>query len=207
MAEELKHLLEKIQKDGVQKAEDEAKRIVGDAQSKAKRIVDEGEAKAKALLEQAEKDGEKYRERGTRALEQAARDLLISVGQGVETLLNQTIRREVQATLNPDVLKDMLVKMAGGYLESQKGAKALILNEEDQKQLGAFFSEKMQGLLDQGLEIKTDPRATKGYRIFMKDKNLYHDFTEKAIADEISAYVQPQLRDIIQNVINEAKEN
>ena len=113
MAEELQHPdLDRIQKDAVEAAEKQATQILAQAREKAAAVVKEAEEKARAFLAKAEKDAEAFTERSTRTLEQAARDLLISVGQGVENILADVVDDSVGKALRPEVLEQMLVKMA-----------------------------------------------------------------------------------------------
>ena len=54
MAEELQHLIDRIQKEAVQAAEDKAGHILSQAKEKAAAMVKEAEAKAKASLAKAD---------------------------------------------------------------------------------------------------------------------------------------------------------
>ena len=209
MAEEIKHLLDRIQKDGVEKAQEQAKAIVAEAQAEARRIVDEGRRQADEMRKQSERDAEKFRESARRALEQSGRDVLISVGKGIEALLNQCVMREVGKALTADALKEMLARMSAIYLEANlgEGKQTLELSQQDKDALTAFFDEKLREMLDKGLDIQVNPRIQKGYRLSIRDKNLYHDFTQQAIADEMGAFLQPELQKIVQTVIADQKGN
>ena len=63
MAEDLQYLMERIQKDAVDKAETEAAAIIARAKDKAAEIVKAAEAEASAKLEKADKDAEAFTER------------------------------------------------------------------------------------------------------------------------------------------------
>ena len=85
----------------------------------------DAEAAAKARLEKAEKDSEVYVERSSRTLEQAARDLLIGVGQAIENIIQEIVSVSTDQALDPDTLKRMMVKMAEAYAE-KNGAESRI---------------------------------------------------------------------------------
>jgi V/A-type H+-transporting ATPase subunit E len=78
MAEELQHLLDTIQRDGIEKAEAEANRMVSEAEKRSQQIVREGEDRAQEIRSQVERDAKAYHDRTTRAIEQAARDVLMA---------------------------------------------------------------------------------------------------------------------------------
>ena len=63
MAEDLQYLMERIQKDAVDKAENEAAAIIAKAKEKAADIVKAAEAEASARLEKADKDAEAFSKR------------------------------------------------------------------------------------------------------------------------------------------------
>ena len=85
MAEQLQGLLERIQKDGIDKADAEGQRIIDDAKAQAASIISDAEAKAKAGLDNAEREGAAFAERGKVALQQAARDVVITVGDAISS--------------------------------------------------------------------------------------------------------------------------
>ena len=60
MAEELQSLLEKIQNDGIKKAEAERDAIIAQAQAEAADIIKAAEEKAKALRDAAEADADRF---------------------------------------------------------------------------------------------------------------------------------------------------
>ena len=87
MAEELQNLLERIQKDGVQKAEEESEKILARAREKAATLLKDAEKNAAAATEKAEQDAEQFMARSKKTLEQAARDVILSVGDAVTSTM------------------------------------------------------------------------------------------------------------------------
>lgn len=205
MAEELQHLIERIRKEGVEKAEQEGAEILSKAKEKAASIVREAEAKAKAMLEKAEKDAQAFTERSRRTLEQAARDLLISVGQGVENILKDIVAEAVDEALSIDVLKQMLVKMAEAYA-AHAGRETridLLISARDKEELIRFFAEKYRQRLLQGVEIHVDNELFKGFRVSFVQDHVYHDFSKQAIAEALTQFLRPQLSEIVHRVARE----
>ena len=100
MAEELQQLLEKIQRDGVDKANVEANRILTEAKAKAEGIVKEAEAKAKAAAEKAKSESEAYTRRAEETIRQAARDTVIEVRNSVTAMLESILAKDVNAALS-----------------------------------------------------------------------------------------------------------
>ena len=115
MAEDLQYLMERIQKDAVDKAETEAAAIIARAKDKAAEIVKAAEAEASAKLEKADKDAEAFTERSERTLEQSARDLLLSVGKNLEKMIMDLLNLQVEKSLDESTVKSMLLTLAKNY--------------------------------------------------------------------------------------------
>lgn len=202
MAEELQHLIDRIQKEAVQAAEDKAGQILSQAKEKAAAMVKDAEAKAKASLAKADKDAEAFTERSTKALEQAARDLLISVGQGVENILRDIVDESVDKALTLDVLKQMLVKMAEAYASRQgdESRIELLISQQDQKELIQFFADQYKAKMLHGVEVHVDSSVFKGFKVSFVDSHVYHDFSKEAIAESLVSFLRPQLAEIVHRV-------
>lgn len=205
MTEELQPLIDKIRKEAIEKAEQEAERILSEARKKADEELKEAGQKAKSILAQAEKDAEQFTERGIRTLEQAARDVLITVGRGVEHILHDLVRESLDEALTIDVVKDMLSKMAETYIrrEGKERRIQLLVTEEDRKELTKFYSDRLRKKLGEGIEIRADEGVGKGFQVSFVDKRVHHDFSREAVAEALSNFLRPNLAEIVFRVAGE----
>lgn len=202
MAEELQHLIDRIKQEGIETAEQQATQIIAKAKEKAAAIVKEAEQKAKTYLEDAERNSEAFTQRSTKTLEQAARDLLISVGQGVENILADIVAESVEKALSIEVLKQMLVKMAEAYAARQGNESRinLLISPQDKEELVRYFAEQYRQKLLSGVEIHVDNEIFKGFKVSFVDDHVYHDFTKEAIAESLTNFLRPQLAEIVHRV-------
>jgi V/A-type H+-transporting ATPase subunit E len=199
MPEELQHLIDRIRKDAVETAEQQSAKILSQAKEKAAALVKEAEVRAAAVIAKAEKDSQAFTERSIRAIEQAARDLLISVGQGVENILADIVGEAVQQALGPDVLKQMLVKMAEAYA-AREGAESrieMLISPHDQQDVIRFFSDRYKQRLVHGVDLHVDNEIFKGFKVTFADGRAYHDFTAQAIAESLTNFLRPNLAEIV----------
>ena len=199
MAMELEHLISRINQEGVEKGEKEAAEILGRAKERAAAIVAEAEAAAKAHMAKAERDSEVYVERSTRSLEQAARDLLIGVGQSIETMIQDIATSATDEALDPRTLKRMMVKMAQAYAE-KNGTESrieLLIGEQDQAEIVKFFARQYRRRLVSGLNITIDHGVRKGFRVVLENERVYHDFSKPAIAEALANFLRPHLAEIV----------
>ncbi len=207
MAEELQPLLEQIRKEGVEKAQKEASELLGQAKEKAAQIVRDAEAKAKDLVAKAESDAEIYTQRSTATLEQAARDVLITVGQGIENIISELVAESTKEALKIEVLEQMMVKMAEACAASHGETRIeLLVGEADQKDMVRFFADKYREKMIHGIELHTDKEILKGFKVSFADDHVYLDFTQEAIAESLTAFLRPKLAEIVGRVAKKAAE-
>ena len=203
MPEELQSLLERIHKDGVEKADGEAAKIVEEARTKSAEITSEAERKAEETRQQAEKDADVQAERGRRALEQAARDVVLSVGSSLDKLLESLVSKKVAAEMKGDTLRDLIVNVVQTYTKAgPDGARLdVLLPEEKREEIGKAVLSILSKELSSGVEIRGDGSVVSGFRVSMEDNRIEHDFTGEAIADALCQLVRPHLGEIVKNAL------
>ncbi|MCO5044956.1 MAG: ATPase [Kiritimatiellae bacterium] len=205
MAEELQHLIERIQKEAVDTGERQAAELVSNAKKQAAALIAEAEKQAQARLEKADRDAQQYTERSLQTLKQAARDVLITVGQGVENVVGSLASDAANAALDEATVQQMLVKLAEGYAgrTDRERSIEMLVSKEDQQKLINFFQAKYQERLQTGLTIRGDERVLKGFKISMDGGRVSHDFTPEAIAEALSNFLRPHLAEVVNRVARE----
>ena len=193
MAEDLQALMERIQKDAVDKAELEANAIISKAKEKAAAIVKAAEDEAKAKLEQADKDAEAFTERSGRTLEQAARDLLLSVGKNLEKMILDLLSLQIEKSLDESTVKNMLLTIAKSYSSDIE----IDFSEADAKILSSFVMGEFAKQLKAGVKVESDKGVKFGFRVKLDGGKVSHEFTEAAMAESLSALLRPQLSKIV----------
>lgn len=193
MAEDLQNLMERIQREAVDKAESQAAAIIAKAKEKAAEILKDAGAEAKARLEKADRDAEAFTERSERTLEQSARDLLLSVGKNLEKMVLDLLSLQVEKALDESTVKNMLLTLAKSYTSDVE----VDFSEADAKQLTAFvmsdFAKQMKG----GVKVESDAGIKFGFRIKLDGGKVSHEFTQEAMAEALSAILRPQLAKVV----------
>ncbi len=203
MAEELKHLIAQIQKEGVEKANEQADTIISQAKEKAAKIVAESEEKARQTLEKAKAESEAFAERSARTLEQAARDLLITIGQGCEKVVTETLGKEVDSALSGEFLQKL---MAGVVEQSGGSGVVLSVGENDAAALTSFCTEQAKAS-GKEIELVSDTEILSGFKVGFKDKSVYLDYTGEAVAEALAAFLRPELAKTVSAVAREQLTN
>lgn len=193
MAEDLQALMERIQKDAVNKAENEAAAIIAKAKEKAAEIVKDAESAAAARLEKADKDAEAFTERSERTLEQSARDLLLTVGKNLEKMILDLLNLEVEKSLDESTVKNMLLTLAKSYSSDVD----VEFSEADAKKLTSFVIGEFAKQVSAGVKVESDSQVKFGFRVKLDGGKISHEFTSQAMAEALSALLRPQLAKVV----------
>ena len=203
---QLQELINKIKKDGIESASDEAARLKSRAEAEAKRIVEAANKEAEAIIARGRADAERSEKAGIAALEQASRNLVLAFKAEIQTLLDKIIAQGVSASFGEDVLKSALPDLIKSWVVKGSGSGnqdslALILPETQLEKLRGYFNEKLALELKQGRELKSDRNLGAGFRIANRDGSAYYDFSAESVAELLSAYLNPRLAEILRNTV------
>ena len=182
--EDLQSLLEKINRDGVEKAEAEAKKIVEAARAKAEAIVQEARAEAARAKAETEKAAADYQSRAAETIRQSARDVVIGVGESVRALLERILRKDVDAALGNERIA------AGVVAEAISG-----LTGPGEIACGSRLASVLRAQLSAGgtFTVVTDESLGTGFTVRLDGGRVEHAFTGEVIADELAKRLRPDL--------------
>ena len=186
--EDLQGLLEKINRDGVEKAEAEAKRIIDDARAKADVLIKDALAQAAQSKADAEKTSAAYAERAAETIRQAARDIVIGVKDSVTVLLENLLAKDVDRALGNEAAATQIVadaiKDLTGPGEIRCGAK-----------LATALKSQVSGL--KSFTVTTDEALGAGFTVKLDGGRVEHDFTAATISTELAKRLRPDLAKLL----------
>ena len=186
--EDLQSLLEKINRDGVERAEAESKRIVDEAKAKAAAIVKEAQAaadKAKADADQAAAD---YAKRAAESVGQAARDVVIGVRDAVTALLERLLAQGVDKALADEKTLTDLVATA---VKDLSGTGEVTCGPKVAAALKAALTGKKE------LSVTVDESLRSGFTVKVDGGRIEHTFTGDVIAAELARRLRPDLAKLV----------
>ena len=189
MSEELQSLIEKINRDGVEKANAEAERIVAEAREQAAMIVKTAKDEAAKSAKAAKDESELSAERAKETLRQAARDAIISVEGAVTRLLEKILAANVDDALsNPATAADI----AGDAVKTLVGTGEIIAGPKIAAALKAELTSK------QNFTVVMDETLGSGFKVKMEGGRVEHDFTGATVAAELAKRLRPDLAALMQ---------
>ncbi|MGN0853657.1 MAG: hypothetical protein ACI4Q3_09830 [Kiritimatiellia bacterium] len=191
MAEELQQLLEKIQHDGVEKANAESAAIVAQAKADAAAIVKEATDRAAALRAQAEADARAYAERADKTIKQAARDTILEVKGALVRTFDKVLAQDVKAALAD------AAAVAATALEAIKALNAPAADVAVSARLADTLKAQLAAAAVSGVTVVMDETVGSGFAIRLDGGRVEHDFSEAAIAAAIAKRLRPDLAKLV----------
>lgn len=196
MAEELQGLLERIHEEGVQKAESEKERLISDARKEAAKIVSDAKTEAENIKKQAEDDAKKSEERAKAAIQQAARDIILSLKEDLLKRLKTLVEKAIGEAMTPERMGEILMTMVKEYTsqspDAEPGVEAL-LNKKDVEDMEKLFNGSLVKDLKEKPEISIGHDFGSGLKVGFKGNDIFFDFTDDAISELICSFIGPKL--------------
>lgn len=198
MAEDIRALIEKINQEGITAAQAKAKEIEGQAQQKAAQILEKAKRDADKMLSESKEQIARMKDKQKTELAQAGRDLLLSLREEINSMLQRLILKEVNDSLKPEnifKLLNSIIKSGGSH---EKTEIIVSLNKEDLKALETGFLAKLKEQVKKEIILRPSDSIQAGFVIsFDKGKSEF-DFSDKALTEHIATSLKPRLKEILQ---------
>ncbi|MDR2792298.1 MAG: V-type ATP synthase subunit E [Treponema sp.] len=198
---QLQDLIDRIKKDGIASASDEAAKLQSQAEAEANRTVETAKKEASAIIAKAKADAERTERAGNAALEQASRNLALAFKGEIQNLLDAIVKQEVTESYKADTLKTVLPDILKTWAANGSDDLAVLVSEKDLKNVKGFFDEKLADTLKKGIELKSDRNLSAGFRIAEKDGSAYYDFSAESAAELFGAYLNSHLAEIFKAAV------
>ncbi len=190
MTQDLQQLLEKIQRDGVDKAQAEADALLANARAKAASLIDAAQAEAAKVKVEARQEAEAFERRAEETMRQAARDTVMKVEKAVTHLLQRLLLENVNAGFdaNPELVADLAAEAVRAHVGSKGGVEVAA-----SAKLVDVLRAKLAAEAAKGITVVTDETAGTGFRLRLANGRVEHAFTGAAVAETLAKQLRPRL--------------
>jgi len=191
----LDSLIEKIRKEGIEDAQHTADSIIKEAKHKAASIVDKAKQEAEKVIEDGKHQVDQYKATADVDLKQAARNIELLLKEKIHSLFDSVFKRQVSAEMKPDFLKELITKILESWAKDSK--KEIIINEKDKVQLEKALFSGVKDELKNSISIRVSSDISYGFRVGLKDDEVYYDFSDESIAEVLKSLINPKLKEIL----------
>lgn len=199
MAEELQGLLDRIQKENIEKIETEKKRLLEEAKKEADSIVVAAKAQADEIVKKAKTEAEAEIRRAESTIKQASRDILIALKAELLERLRRIVKDNAGTAMTPALMAELIKKMCAQYAAGKEGGLEILLPQSDLDAAGKSLIAALVADLKLRPELSLGSDISAGFKIGFKGEDVFFDFSDDAIADLICEYVGPRLAEIIKS--------
>lgn len=201
MTQDIKGLIEKIQKEGIQEAQEKARQIEQEAQERAGVLIEKAKAEAGRFIAEAKADARATEEKTQLLLQQAARDMLIVLRKEIDSLLNSIIIAHVKEALSVPELNRIISSLIKEHKGKDPQALEVTLSSHDAQHLEKSLFSQLSDEVKKGVVVKSSDELQAGFFISYDGGKSRFEFTDKSLAEYIGSYIKPRLSELLRAAI------
>ena len=187
MDTKIQELTDKIYKEGVEKGNEEAGRIIAEANAQKDTILKDAEAEAKRIVAAAEKQAAELKFFATQSVE--------ALKSEVTNLITGDIASSnVKAALmDPAYMQKVILEL----VKSWPANEFLTIQASDSDGLKAYFEANAKGLLEKGYKIEKVSGKKASFSIIPADGSYKVTFGEDEFIEFFKEFLRPQLVEML----------
>jgi V/A-type H+-transporting ATPase subunit E len=193
---QIQDLVNSIKRDGISEAEKKAAEILSEAKVKAEEIVRNATKEAEHLLDDARKEVSVMKQSGKAAVEQAGRDVILSLKKSINAHMNRLLEDQVNKTISGKDLSALIVQIVKTDIVDHANS-ALELPESQVKKLTESLQSELAKEIKDGLEIRPVPSVSVGFRLASKDGSSYYDFSDEEVTRMLAPFLNASVQEIL----------
>jgi F0F1-type ATP synthase membrane subunit b/b' len=188
----LENLIATLKMEAIEAAEKEAAEIVSKARAEAREIVEEADVKSDELLQNAEREAQAILDKGESALQQASRDVRVSMRNDLLLMLKGILEREVETAFKPDLVEKAILVI----VENAGTGISLKLSEKLETQLTYQILERLKA--SKNLDsISRDVSLTDGFSIAKTGEGWSYHISPGEVTELLYAHLSPNWVEIL----------
>lgn len=199
MAEELQSLLNKINQDGIKKAEGERAKIVAEAEAKAHEIIARAKQEAAAIEKNAAVEAENLKKRAESAIQQASRDVLLALKSELERRMNVVLTANINEALTPELMASIVKELSTAFAQNADAQVTVLASAKDAVSLADAVKKSLAESFKQQPQIFPDKELKGGFKVNFSGSDVYYDFSDTAIRELVADYIGPKLAKLLKN--------
>ena len=195
MENKIQELTDKIYREGVEKGNEEAQRLIGNAQEEAAKIVEEARKEAEAIVAAAHKKAAETAENTQSELKLFAGQAVNALKSEIATLLNdQVVTVAVKGFVaDKEYLNKFIVSLATQWTANE----SIVISTADAENLKKYFASKAKALLDKGVTIEKVNGMKALFTISPADGSYKVSFGEEEFENYFREFLRPQLVEML----------
>ena len=195
MENKIQELTEKLLKDGVEKGNAEAEKIIAAANEKAAQIIADAKAQAEEIEAVAKKNTQGMEENMKSEIKMYAAQALNALKSEITDVVGDKVVKAAAADIagNKDFMNEFMLKLA----EKWGANEDIVIGTEDAQSLKALFAKRAKALLDKGVTIEQVNGKKTQFTVAPADGSYKVNFGAAEFEEYFKNFLRPQLVDMI----------
>lgn len=195
MENKIQELTDKIYREGIEKGNEEAQKLIAKAQEDALKIVEDARKEAESIVASAQKKADELSKNTQSELKMFAGQAINALKSEVATLVtDKLVGEDVKAfAANKDFLNAFIVELASKWSANEP----IVISTADAEGLKKYFAAKAKDLLDKGVKIEQVNGIKTLFTLQPADGSYKVNFGEEEFENYFKAFLRPQLVEML----------
>lgn len=195
MENKIQELTDKIYREGVEKGNAEAQKLIVEAQENAKSILEAARKEADSIVNAARKSAEELAENTKSELKLFAGQAVNALKSEVATLVtDKIVGADVKAfSVDKNYLNAFIVALAAKWSLDEP----IVISTSDAEELKKYFAAQAKDLLDKGVKIEQVNGVKTLFSISPADGSYKVNFGEEEFMNYFKEFLRPQLVEML----------
>lgn len=195
MENKIQELTDKIYREGVEKGNEEAQRLISSAREEAAKIVDDARKEAESIIAAARKSAAETAENTQSEIKLFAGQAVNALKSEITTLLNNQVVTEAvkDFVADKEYLNKFIVSLAAQWSVNEP----IVISTTDAEDLKKYFAVKAKALLDKGVRIEQVNGTKALFSISPADGSYKVNFGEEEFENYFKDFLRPQLVEML----------
>jgi V/A-type H+-transporting ATPase subunit E len=196
MENKVQEITDKIYREGVEKGQAEAQKIIEAAEVEKTTLLKKAHQEADKIVADAKKSAEEL-SKHTQA------ELQLYAGRAVEALKSEIanlvtgsiVDAAMKETVNSEWLQNLMLTLATDWVTKEN----IVIQTADAAALTQYFANRAKGLLDKSVKIEQVNGKPTEFIVMPKDKSYKMQFGDEEFAAYFKEFLRPQLFEMLFN--------
>lgn len=194
MENKVQEITEKIYREGVEKGQEEAQKIIDQAESQKEDILKKARQESEKILNDAHKHAEELKKNTQSELKLYAGRTVEALKSEITDLVNGSIvDTAVKEAVTTEWLQKLMLTLASEWISKEN----VVIQTSDAESLKKYFAKQAKDLLDKGVKIEQVNGKPTEFAIMPADGRYKVQFGEDEFAGYFKEYLRPQLADML----------
>ncbi len=195
MENKIQELTDKIYREGVEKGNTEAQKLIANAQDEAKKIVEDARKEAEAIVAASRKSADELAENTKSELKLFAGQAVNALKSEIATLVtDKIVNADVKAfAADKDYLNAFIVALASKWSVNEP----IVISTADAEGLKKYFAAQAKALLDKGVTIEQVNGNKTLFTVSPADGSYKVNFGEEEFMNYFKEFLRPQLVEML----------